>query len=179
MCALSLLPRDCCGGEELQGGPSHRAGKGRAVLEAVTEAGSDFMVMGAFGESRIEALLGLGRAPRRSSPQARFRCWSRRDWTWSLLCGKRKQSLTVVTAPGALLADSRHIAVGSFDSVNQRTRVILMANRRTSCQDPRELSGLSLSRACRGLEQAGTCRTKSATSVWSLAFFSSSPRSGK
>jgi nucleotide-binding universal stress UspA family protein len=37
-------------------------GRGRAVLEAVTEAGSDFMVMGAFGESRIEALLGLGRA---------------------------------------------------------------------------------------------------------------------
>jgi nucleotide-binding universal stress UspA family protein len=37
-------------------------GRGRAVLEAVTEAGSDFMVMGAFGGSRIEALLGLGRA---------------------------------------------------------------------------------------------------------------------
>lgn len=37
-------------------------GRGRAVLEAVTAAGSDFMVMGAFGESRIEALLGLGRA---------------------------------------------------------------------------------------------------------------------
>src|SRR3954447_7367863 len=37
-------------------------GRGRAVLEAVSEAGSDFMIMGAFGESRMEALLGLGRA---------------------------------------------------------------------------------------------------------------------
>ncbi|MFO0991778.1 MAG: hypothetical protein U1E67_07600 [Hyphomicrobiales bacterium] len=37
-------------------------GRGKAVLAAATEAGSDFLVMGAFGESQISALLGLGRA---------------------------------------------------------------------------------------------------------------------
>jgi nucleotide-binding universal stress UspA family protein len=37
-------------------------GRGRAVLAAAEEAGSDVLVMGAFGESQISALLGLGRA---------------------------------------------------------------------------------------------------------------------
>ena len=37
-------------------------GRGRAVLAAATDLGSDVLVMGAFGESQISALLGLGRA---------------------------------------------------------------------------------------------------------------------
>jgi nucleotide-binding universal stress UspA family protein len=37
-------------------------GRGRALLEALKVSGADTLVMGAFGESRLAALLGLGRA---------------------------------------------------------------------------------------------------------------------
>ena len=37
-------------------------GRGRALLDALKASGADTLVMGAFGESRLAALLGLGRA---------------------------------------------------------------------------------------------------------------------
>jgi nucleotide-binding universal stress UspA family protein len=37
-------------------------GRGRALLEAARTCGADTLVMGAYGESRISAMLGLGRA---------------------------------------------------------------------------------------------------------------------
>jgi nucleotide-binding universal stress UspA family protein len=40
-------------------------GRGRAVIEAVRAAGADLMVIGAFGERRIDALFGLGRTTRK------------------------------------------------------------------------------------------------------------------
>ena len=40
-------------------------GRGRAILAAVGEAGADLLVMGAYGEKRLTALIGLGRATRK------------------------------------------------------------------------------------------------------------------
>lgn len=40
-------------------------GRGRAILAAVGEAGADLLVMGAFDEKRLTALIGLGRATRK------------------------------------------------------------------------------------------------------------------
>ena len=40
-------------------------GRGRAILAAVAEAGADLLVMGAYGEKRLTALIGLGRATRK------------------------------------------------------------------------------------------------------------------
>jgi nucleotide-binding universal stress UspA family protein len=40
-------------------------GRGRAILAAVAEADADLLVMGAYGEKRLTALLGLGRATRK------------------------------------------------------------------------------------------------------------------
>lgn len=44
------------------GGPARTArGRGRAILEAVRDEGADFVVMGAYGENRLQSILGLGR----------------------------------------------------------------------------------------------------------------------
>jgi nucleotide-binding universal stress UspA family protein len=40
-------------------------GRGRAILAAAAEAGADLLVMGAYGEKRLTALIGLGRATRK------------------------------------------------------------------------------------------------------------------
>lgn len=40
-------------------------GRGRAILAAVAGAGADILVMGAYGEKRLTALIGLGRATRK------------------------------------------------------------------------------------------------------------------
>ena len=40
-------------------------GRGRAIIEALRGVGADFMVMGAFGEQRTDALFGLGRTTRK------------------------------------------------------------------------------------------------------------------
>lgn len=40
-------------------------GRGRAILAAADEAGADLLVMGAYGENRLTALIGLGRATRK------------------------------------------------------------------------------------------------------------------
>ena len=40
-------------------------GRGRAMLAAVAETSADLLVMGAYGENRLTALLGLGRATRK------------------------------------------------------------------------------------------------------------------
>jgi len=40
-------------------------GRGRAIIEAVGAAGADLMVIGAFGERRLDALFGLGRTTRK------------------------------------------------------------------------------------------------------------------
>ncbi|MDX1575571.1 MAG: universal stress protein, partial [Kiloniellales bacterium] len=40
-------------------------GRGRAILAAVAGAGADLLVMGAYGEKRLTALIGLGRATRK------------------------------------------------------------------------------------------------------------------
>ena len=39
--------------------------RGRAILAAAGEAGADLLVMGAYGEKRLTALIGLGRATRK------------------------------------------------------------------------------------------------------------------
>ncbi len=39
--------------------------RGRAILAAAAEAGADLLVMGAYGEKRLTALIGLGRATRK------------------------------------------------------------------------------------------------------------------
>lgn len=36
-------------------------GRGRAILEAAREIGADFLVMGGYGENRLQSILGLGR----------------------------------------------------------------------------------------------------------------------
>lgn len=56
-----------CHGIPCDSRPFHAAaltarGRGRALLEALKACGADTLVMGAFGESRLAALLGLGRA---------------------------------------------------------------------------------------------------------------------
>lgn len=40
-------------------------GRGRAILAAAAEVGADLLVMGAYGEKRLTALIGLGRATRK------------------------------------------------------------------------------------------------------------------
>jgi nucleotide-binding universal stress UspA family protein len=40
-------------------------GRGRAILAAAGEVGADLLVMGAYGEKRLTALIGLGRATRK------------------------------------------------------------------------------------------------------------------
>ena len=40
-------------------------GRGRAVLAAADALGADLLVMGAFGENKVTALMGLGRATRK------------------------------------------------------------------------------------------------------------------
>ncbi len=40
-------------------------GRGRAILAATAECGADLLVMGAYGENRLTALIGLGRATRK------------------------------------------------------------------------------------------------------------------
>jgi nucleotide-binding universal stress UspA family protein len=46
-------------------------GRGRAILEAVRVVGADFLVMGGYGQNRLQSILGLGRATQKivsSSP---------------------------------------------------------------------------------------------------------------
>ncbi len=40
-------------------------GRGRAILAAASDVGADLLVMGAYGEKRLTALIGLGRATRK------------------------------------------------------------------------------------------------------------------
>lgn len=40
-------------------------GRGRAILDAVSTCAADLMVMGAYGENRLTALIGLGRATKK------------------------------------------------------------------------------------------------------------------
>jgi nucleotide-binding universal stress UspA family protein len=40
-------------------------GRGRAILAAVAESGADLLVMGAYGENKLSAVFGLGRATRK------------------------------------------------------------------------------------------------------------------
>lgn len=40
-------------------------GRGRAILAVASEVGADLLVMGAYGEKRLTALIGLGRATRK------------------------------------------------------------------------------------------------------------------
>lgn len=47
------------------GGGLTARGRGRAILAAAAEAGADLLVMGAYGENRLTALIGLGRATRK------------------------------------------------------------------------------------------------------------------
>jgi nucleotide-binding universal stress UspA family protein len=47
------------------GGGLTARGRGRAILAAAAKAGADLLVMGAYGENRLTALIGLGRATRK------------------------------------------------------------------------------------------------------------------
>ncbi|MDX1422415.1 MAG: hypothetical protein R3322_04695 [Kiloniellales bacterium] len=47
------------------GGTLTARGRGRAILAAAADAGADLLVMGAYGENRLTALIGLGRATRK------------------------------------------------------------------------------------------------------------------
>lgn len=47
------------------GGTLTARGRGRAILAAAADAGADLLVMGAYGENRLTALIGLGRVTRK------------------------------------------------------------------------------------------------------------------
>jgi nucleotide-binding universal stress UspA family protein len=47
------------------GGTLTARGRGRAILAAAAKTGADLLVMGAYGENRLTALIGLGRATRK------------------------------------------------------------------------------------------------------------------
>lgn len=47
------------------GGTLTARGRGRAILAAADDAGADLLIMGAYGENRLTALIGLGRATRK------------------------------------------------------------------------------------------------------------------
>ena len=54
-----------CGFKTYDGAGLTARGRGRAILKAAADVRADLLVMGAYGEKRLTALLGLGRATRK------------------------------------------------------------------------------------------------------------------